>query len=105
MNPGPTGYRTGMLTLTENASTIINSITTQPEAEPGTALRITAGSSEEGLVVSTATVAEPGDATVENEGAVVHLDAGAAELLDDKILDASVTEDGKVEFAIGQQAE
>jgi len=93
-----------MLTLTENASTIINSLTNQPGAADGTGLRITSDSPEEGLAVTTAVEASPGDQVVEQEGATVYLDEAAADLLDDKILDANVSQDGKVEFAIGQQA-
>ena len=33
------------------------------------------------------------DETVEQEGATIYLDPGAAELLDDKLLDAQVAED------------
>lgn len=92
-----------MLTLTENASTIITNLTHQPGAPDGTGLRITSDSPEPGLAVTTATGAQPGDQTVEQAGATVYLDETAATLLDDKILDASLTQEGKVEFAIGQQ--
>ena len=92
-----------MLTLTENATTIINNLTHQPDAPEGTALRITSDSPEPGLAVTTATSAEPGDQTVEQQGATVYLDETAATLLDDKVLDANLTQEGKVEFAIGQQ--
>jgi Fe-S cluster assembly iron-binding protein IscA len=93
-----------MLTLTENATTIITNLTQQPGAPEGTALRITSEAPEPGLAVTTATAAEPGDQVVEQEGATIYLDEAAAGLLDDKVLDAAVTQDGQVEFAIGQQA-
>jgi len=92
-----------MLTLTENASTIITNLTQQPGAPEGGGLRITSDSPEPGLAVTTASGAEPGDQVVTEQGATVYLDEAAAELLDDKVLDASLTQEGKVEFAIAQQ--
>lgn len=92
-----------MLTLTENATTIISSITQQEGAPEGMALRITSESPDQGLAVTTTTEADAADQVVEQSGTTVYLDEGAASMLDDKILDASVTADGQVEFAIGQQ--
>ncbi|MEP9383604.1 Fe-S cluster assembly protein HesB [Nocardioides sp. KR10-350] len=92
-----------MLTLTENATTIINNLVNQPGTPEGSGLRITSDSPEPGLAVTTATAAQPGDQVVEQQGATVYLDETAATLLDDKVLDASLTQEGKVEFAIGQQ--
>lgn len=98
------GVQTGkMLTLTENASTIISTLTDQVGAGDGTGLRITSESPEQGLAVTTAPAAEPGDQVLEQSGATVFLDEGAAQLLDDKVLDATVDQEGKVEFAVGQQ--
>jgi iron-sulfur cluster assembly protein len=91
-----------MLTLTENATTVVKGIADQvPEAA---GLRITGGPAEQpSLEVAPAAAAEPGDATVEQEGATVYLDENAVLLLDDKILDARVDDEGRVEFALGQQ--
>ena len=94
-----------MLTLTENASAIVQQITSQqvPGAHPG--LRITADHAEQpGLEVAAAPEAEPGDQVVEQAGATVYLDASAAALLDDKVLDASVDENGAVAFVLAPQA-
>ena len=94
-----------MLTLTENASAIVNEITSQPGLTESAGLRITTeGSPEPAFAVSAATQGEPGDLVVEQGGATVYLDAAAAELLDDKVLDAAVDSTGKVEFALGVQA-
>ncbi|HYH34462.1 MAG TPA: Fe-S cluster assembly protein HesB [Nocardioides sp.] len=91
-----------MLTLTENASTVVKGIAEQiPDA---TGLRITAGQTQPpSFDVAPAAGAEPGDAVVEQEGATVYLDGGAAQELDDKVLDASVDPEGRVEFALGEQ--
>jgi Fe-S cluster assembly iron-binding protein IscA len=93
-----------MLTLTENASTIVKDITTQPGLADTAGLRITSEETvEPTFAVSAAEAPEPGDRTVEQDGATVYLDEGAATMLDDKVLDAAVDTDGKVEFALGLQ--
>ena len=94
-----------MLTLTENASTVVKGIAEQiPEAS---GLRITSLPTEEAQApsfdVAPAAQAEPGDATVEADGATVFLDGEAAQELDDKVLDASVDQEGRVEFALAPQ--
>ena len=43
---------------------------------------------------------EATDQTIEESGATVFVDSGAAEFLDDKVLDAAVDEAGRVRFAI-----
>ncbi len=93
-----------MLTLTENASAIVNQITTQPGGSETAGLRIsTEAGPEPAFAVSAAQGAEPGDQVVEQDGATVYLDPSAAELLDDKVLDAAVDTSGKVEFALTLQ--
>jgi iron-sulfur cluster assembly protein len=94
-----------MLTLTENATTIVKDITHQPGLPETAGLRISAEQADEPtLAVSAAEAPEPGDQTVEQDGATVYLDPNAAALLDDKVLDAAVDPEGKVEFALGVQA-
>ena len=91
-----------MLTLTENASTVVKGIADQiPEA---TGLRITAGDAEaQSFDVAPVADAEPGDEVVEQQGATVYLDGNAADQLGDKVLDASVDQEGRVEFALAPQ--
>jgi len=48
-------------------------------------------------------VAEAEDQVVEQSGATIYLDHQSAELLDDKVLDAAVDEQGRVEFALALQ--
>ncbi len=94
--------RPGMLTLTENATTIVKTIAEQSET---TGIRITSQSEPEpSLAISASTDAEPDDQVVEQDGATVFLDATAAEQLDDKVLDAGVDENGGVQFALGEQS-
>ncbi len=93
-----------MLTLTENASAIVNEITHQPGLPETAGLRITTEDTPEtAFAVSAAQQAEPGDQVVEQGGATIYLEQSAALLLDDKILDAAVDPSGKVEFALAQQ--
>ena len=91
-----------MLTLTDNASTIISDIADQiPEAS---GLRISAGEGDQPTFeVAPAEEPLPGDATLEQDGATVFLDENASVQLDDKVLDAAVDQSGNVEFAIGLQ--
>lgn len=90
-----------MLTLTDNATNIVKSLT----AQPGTSgLRISAEGMTDGLAVSTATEPQSQDQVVEQDGATVYLDQGAAQQLDDKILDAGVDGSGNLQFSLDVQA-
>jgi Fe-S cluster assembly iron-binding protein IscA len=92
-----------MLTLTDNASTIISDIATQLPDTAG--LRITGeGGEQPAFGIAPAPAAEPGDQVVEQGGATVYLDDAAANELDDKVLDAAVDETGNVQFALTLQA-
>lgn len=94
-----------MLSLTENASAIVNEITSQPGLSESAGLRITSDdSAQPAFEVTAAAQGEPGDQVVEQDGATIYLEPNAAELLDDKILDAAVDPSGKVEFALAVQA-
>lgn len=92
-----------MLLLTDNATTVVKGFAEQIPETNG--LRITGGQAEApALEVAPAGAAEPGDAVIEQDGAVVFLDENASLMLDDKVLDAAVDEEGRVEFALAQQA-
>ena len=91
-----------MLTLTENASTIVKEIASQVGGDvPG--LRIAPDADQAGFGITAADRPEPGDQVVEQSGATVYLESEVAEVLSDKILDAGVDETGNVQFALGQQ--
>lgn len=90
-----------MLTLTENATTIVKQITDQPETN---GLRISGeGEGEASFAISATAQAEPDDQVVEQDGATVYLDQTAAAELDDKVLDAGVDAEGNLQFGLGQQ--
>ena len=91
-----------MLTLAENATTIVSQLQSQGE---DVNLRIAPVPGEEvGFGITAATQPEPGDQVVEQDGAVVYVESEAAETLSDAVLDAGVDESGNVQFALGQQA-
>lgn len=93
-----------MLTLTENASTIVKDIAERTGGAEGAGLRI---STDPGVnaafAIAAADHAEPGDQVVEQDGATVYLESEVAEILNDKILDAGVDQTGNVQFSLGQQ--
>ncbi len=90
-----------MLTLTENASTIVRDITAQQGMPESAGLRITTEAGDQaGFALSAAEQPLSDDQVVEQAGATIYLDETSAELLDDKILDAAVDEQGRVEFAL-----
>jgi iron-sulfur cluster assembly protein len=93
-----------MLDLTENATSVIRSIAERPELPDDAGLRVTGGGESSGhLTVATAGGPEEGDQVIEKEGARVFLDPQAADVLDDKILDAQVGDQGNVEFLLSDQ--
>ena len=93
-----------MLTLTENASTIVKTLTDQaPQDEAG--LRISSSNPEHtAFAAAVAPEPDPADQIVESGGARLFLEQGAAVALDDKVLDATVDDQGAVSFAIGALA-
>jgi iron-sulfur cluster assembly protein len=93
-----------MLTLTENASTIVKDIAAQQGGSDSTGLRISSEDPTVGLMVTATQQPEPGDLTVVKDGATIYLDPTATEQLDDQILDAAVDQDGRVQFALAPQA-
>jgi Fe-S cluster assembly iron-binding protein IscA len=96
-----------MLTLTDSAVSAIRTLTSQPEQPGDTGLRIMAqgdgGTSSFQLALVDGPAA--GDQVVEEGGARVFVEAAAAEVLDDKALDAQVNEQGDLAFRISDQVD
>jgi iron-sulfur cluster assembly protein len=91
-----------VLTLTPTAAEVVRTLVEQSPAPASGGLRIAAGEETgEGVPLELSIVNEPdpADETIEQEGATVYLDPSAAELLDDKLLDAQVGED-RVTFTL-----
>ncbi|GAA3740735.1 iron-sulfur cluster biosynthesis family protein [Leifsonia bigeumensis] len=91
-----------MLTLTENASTLIKNLADQTTVADAAGLRISAEADSANLSVDLTPEPEPTDQVIESAGARVFLEENAALALDDKVLDAQLDEAGAVRFAIGQ---
>ena len=93
-----------MLTLTENASTVVKTIVDQSLEAQEAGLRISQDAVDSPALHVIATEAPlPGDQVLEEAGARVFLEETAAESLDDKVLDAQVDENGGVQFSITPQ--
>ncbi len=90
-----------MLTLTDTATTVVKSIVDKAPQADAAGLRIH-GTAEDAtnFTVAVVSAAEPGDAVVENDGARVFLEPNASAALDDKVLDAEVSDEGAVTFAL-----
>jgi iron-sulfur cluster assembly protein len=85
-----------VLTLTPTAAEVVRTLVEQSPSPASGGLRIAAGEETgEGVPLELSLVDEPdpADERIEQEGATVYLDPGAAELLEDKLLDAQVAED------------
>jgi Fe-S cluster assembly iron-binding protein IscA len=98
-----------MLELTDQAEEAIRGILASDGVSDSAAFRITAqqsadadGDAGTGLAVSIVDDAPPEDKVVEGEDVEVRLDQPAAEMLDDKQLDATVA-DGQVQFSLSAQ--
>jgi iron-sulfur cluster assembly protein len=93
-----------MLVLSESASTAISNLVDRPELPEFSGLRMAAEEGGSGrLGVSTAGMPEEGDQVVEDQGARVFLEPAAAVMLDDKVLDATVDEHGRIGFVLSSQ--
>ncbi|MGI9824224.1 hypothetical protein [Agromyces sp. Marseille-Q5079] len=93
-----------MLTLTENASTVVKEIVSRNGAPEGSGLRINAqDTAATEFAVAVVPTPDPTDSVVEQDGARVYLGEAAAIALTDKTLDAKVADDGRVSFEIGLQ--
>jgi len=97
------GLESLVLTLTENASTIVKTITEQQTGTDSAGLRISTGPSPTAFEISTVTEPLPGDQVVEKDGATIYLDEPASLELADKILDAGVDQAGAVQFSLDVQ--
>ncbi len=93
-----------MLTLTENANTVVKSIVDQSGTGQESGLRISQDEPDSpALHVMPTEGPQPGDQVLEEEGARVFLEETAAATLDDKVLDAQVDANGGVQFTIANQ--
>jgi iron-sulfur cluster assembly protein len=96
-----------MLVLTEAAAEAVKALTADPPLAAGSGLRIASNTSEPEapgtLEVSAAAGPSENDLVIEAAGAHVYLEPRAAALLEDKVLDAQVDQDGQAHFSLGVQ--
>jgi Fe-S cluster assembly iron-binding protein IscA len=94
-----------MLTLTDNATDVVKTITQQTTETETAGLRISQQESDpNSLGLTPVESPQPGDQVLEADGARVYLDATAAIALDNEVLDAQVDDAGTVQFGISNQA-
>jgi Fe-S cluster assembly iron-binding protein IscA len=91
-----------MMTITPQASQAIRGILDSDNVPDGAVLRISS-QEDAGLAVSITGSKPPEDQVVQGEDVEVCVEPAAAEVLDDKELDASV-DGGEVSFMIGAQS-
>lgn len=84
-----------MLTLTDQAQTVVRALTQDPEAPESAGLRISPGN--DGLELLLVAEPVPGDALIDDGGVRVFVEPEAAQLLDEQTLDAQI-DDGEVNF-------
>ncbi|GAA4232315.1 Fe-S cluster assembly iron-binding protein IscA [Streptosporangium album] len=93
-----------MLTLTDTAAQVIRDLSSQVADSTDTGVRISSQADGTGsLLLSVVDGPEATDKVVETEGAKIFLDATAADMLDDKSLDADIDEGGSVAFLVTEQ--
>lgn len=90
-----------MLTITPQASEAIRQVLAAEDSPDRAVFRISP-QPDAGLVVSITDSPEPEDQVVEGDDVEVCVEPTAAEMLDDKELDATVVE-GQVNFSIAEQ--
>ena len=94
-----------MLTLTDQAVAAIRSLTTRPGLPAQTGLRIAPGEADNGgLSLSLSDGPKAGDRVIEETDVQVFVQPDAAAALDDKELDAQVSENGEVSFLLQPRA-
>jgi iron-sulfur cluster assembly protein len=94
-----------MLAVTDNATAVIRDLTDRQEVPEGAGLRIATDESAGALTLSLVPEPMEGDQVLDASGARLFLDREAAQLLDDKTLDAAVDPEGGVQFAVGEQSQ
>ncbi|RZU73716.1 Fe-S cluster assembly iron-binding protein IscA [Micromonospora kangleipakensis] len=92
-----------MLTMTDNAMMVIRDLAVQEDVGEDGGLRIAADTDAGSLSIELVPQPAQGDQVVDNEGARIFLDADAAELLNDTSVDATVDDEGIVQFGFTER--
>ncbi|SCG39208.1 adhesin [Micromonospora inositola] len=92
-----------MLTMTENATMVIRDLAVQQDVADDGGLRIAADTDAGSLSIELVPQPMQGDQVVDNQGARIFLDADAAELLNETSVDATVDDEGIVQFGFTEK--
>ncbi|PZG19433.1 adhesin [Micromonospora craterilacus] len=92
-----------MLTMTDNAVLVIRDLATQQDVADGGGVRIAADTAAGSLSVELVAAPIDGDQVVDNQGARIFLDSDAADLLGDASVDATVDDEGIVQFGFTEK--
>jgi iron-sulfur cluster assembly protein len=92
-----------MLTMTDNAVMVIRDLAVQQDVAEGGGLRIAADTDAGSLTIELVPQPVQGDEVVDTQGARIFLDSDAAELLNDTAVDASVDDEGVVQFGFTER--
>ncbi|GMA91308.1 hypothetical protein GCM10025869_18370 [Homoserinibacter gongjuensis] len=92
---------TAMLTLTENAGTVVSDLVARASETDTAGLRIQQGENRFDIAIAEAPA--PSEVVVERAGARVFMDAPVAQVLDEMTLDAVITPEGEIRFALAPQ--
>lgn len=90
-----------MLSITPRAIAVARRVTAHPSMTPTSGLRIAERRDAAApLQVAAVHGPQPGDSTLERDGAVVYIGPGALERLEDRELDAVTEPGGRVQFVL-----
>lgn len=92
-----------MLTMTDNAVLVIRDLAAQQDVLSDGGVRIAADMTAGSLTVEMVDAPAEGDQVVDNQGARIFLDSDAAELLGDASVDASVDDEGVIQFGFTEK--
>ncbi|GLZ57699.1 adhesin [Micromonospora arida] len=92
-----------MLTMTDNAVLVIRDLANQQDVAQDGGVRIAADAEAGSLTVELVPEPVQGDRVVDNQGARIFLDEDAAELLGDASVDATVDDEGVIQFGFTEK--
>ncbi|MEU7588560.1 adhesin [Micromonospora sp. NPDC049230] len=92
-----------MLTMTDNAVLVIRDLANQQDVAQDGGVRIAADTEAGSLSVELVPEPVQGDRVIDNQGARIFLDEDAAELLGDASVDATVDDEGIIQFGFTER--